>query len=87
MRPGEGLLSKGSDEENFGALEATKAYFKHYPEIVIQRLGLQSCQATVVGDAMLRAYHSPPEAFPKERLVFHPDTERSRRSREPVFLT
>ncbi|EEY59114.1 ATP-binding Cassette (ABC) superfamily [Phytophthora infestans T30-4] len=54
MRRGKELLSKGSDKENFEALEATKAYFKHYPEIVIQRLGLQSCQATVIGDAMLR---------------------------------
>ncbi|KAI9991473.1 hypothetical protein PInf_019156 [Phytophthora infestans] len=54
MRRGQELLSKGSDKENFEALEATKAYFKHYPEIVIQRLGLQSCQATVIGDAMLR---------------------------------
>nr|CAI72267.1 hypothetical protein PI35.0180c [Phytophthora infestans] len=34
----------------------------------------------------LTAYHSPPEAFPNKRLVFHPDTERSSRSREPVFL-
>ncbi|ETO70290.1 hypothetical protein F444_13213, partial [Phytophthora nicotianae P1976] len=54
IRRGEELLSKGSEKENLEALEATKAYFNHYPEIVIQQLGLQNCQDTIVGDAMLR---------------------------------
>ncbi|KAE9316025.1 hypothetical protein PF008_g19116 [Phytophthora fragariae] len=54
MRRGEELLTKGSEKENMEALEATKAYFAHYPEVVIQQLGLQNCQDTIVGDAMLR---------------------------------
>ncbi|KAG2774808.1 hypothetical protein JG687_00014630 [Phytophthora cactorum] len=54
MRRGEELLSKGSEKENLEALEATKVHFNHYPEIVIQQLGLQNCQDTIVGDAMLR---------------------------------
>uniref|UniRef100_H3GNG1 ABC transporter domain-containing protein n=1 Tax=Phytophthora ramorum TaxID=164328 RepID=H3GNG1_PHYRM len=54
LRRGEELLSKGSEKENLEALEATKAHFSHYPEIVVQQLGLQHCQDTIVGDAMLR---------------------------------
>ncbi|KAJ8525799.1 hypothetical protein ON010_g15315 [Phytophthora cinnamomi] len=54
MRRGQELFSKGSDKENLEALEATKAHFAHYPEIVVQQLGLQNCQDTIVGDAMLR---------------------------------
>uniref|UniRef100_K3WZL1 ABC transporter domain-containing protein n=1 Tax=Globisporangium ultimum (strain ATCC 200006 / CBS 805.95 / DAOM BR144) TaxID=431595 RepID=K3WZL1_GLOUD len=53
-RRGEELLSKGSPEENLAALEAAKAMFAHYPDIVIQQLGLENCQNTIVGDAMLR---------------------------------
>ncbi|OWZ02952.1 ABC transporter, partial [Phytophthora megakarya] len=54
VRRGEELLSKGSDKENLEALDATKAYFSHYPDIVVQQLGLQNCKDTIVGDAMLR---------------------------------
>uniref|UniRef100_K3WZK2 ABC transporter domain-containing protein n=1 Tax=Globisporangium ultimum (strain ATCC 200006 / CBS 805.95 / DAOM BR144) TaxID=431595 RepID=K3WZK2_GLOUD len=53
-RRDEELLSQGSPEENLEALEAAKAMFEHYPEIIIQQLGLENCQNTVVGDAMLR---------------------------------
>ncbi|POM67185.1 Integrase catalytic core protein [Phytophthora palmivora] len=31
-------------------------------------------------------YHPQPEAYQEVRLVFHPESERSRRSHEPVFL-
>lgn len=51
---GKELLSKGTSEENKAALDATRAMFKHYPDIVIQQLGLQNCQNTIVGDVMLR---------------------------------
>ncbi|GAB9476644.1 Atp-binding protein [Globisporangium polare] len=53
-RRGEELLDKGTPEENLAALEAAKAMFAHYPEIIIQQLGLQNCQDTIVGNAMLR---------------------------------
>ncbi|KAG7388654.1 hypothetical protein PHYPSEUDO_011981 [Phytophthora pseudosyringae] len=51
---GEEMLSKGSPQENLEALEAAKAVFEHYPDIIIQQLGLQNCQNTIVGDAMTR---------------------------------
>uniref|UniRef100_A0AAV1U9R6 ABC transporter domain-containing protein n=1 Tax=Peronospora matthiolae TaxID=2874970 RepID=A0AAV1U9R6_9STRA len=44
----------GSPEENKAALEAARALFKHHPDIVIQQLGLDNCQNTIVGDAMIR---------------------------------
>ncbi|KAF1325304.1 Atp-binding protein, partial [Globisporangium splendens] len=51
---GEELLSKGTPEENLAALEAAKALFAHYPDVVIQQLGLENCMNTIVGDAMTR---------------------------------
>ncbi|GAB9474811.1 Atp-binding protein, partial [Globisporangium polare] len=53
-RRGEELLSQGTPEENAEAIEAARALFEHYPEVIIEQLGLQDCQNTVVGDAMLR---------------------------------
>uniref|UniRef100_H3GNF8 ABC transporter domain-containing protein n=1 Tax=Phytophthora ramorum TaxID=164328 RepID=H3GNF8_PHYRM len=53
-RRGEELLSKGSAKENQEALAAAQAMFQHYPEVIIQQLGLQNCQDTIVGDAMIR---------------------------------
>ncbi|TMW61662.1 hypothetical protein Poli38472_010725 [Pythium oligandrum] len=50
----EKLLTKGSPEENKAALEASRAMLEHYPDVVIQQLGLDNCQNTVVGDAMIR---------------------------------
>ncbi|KAK1940057.1 ABC transporter G family member 29 [Phytophthora citrophthora] len=44
----------GTAEENKAALDAATAMFKHYPDIVIQQLGLDNCQNTIVGDAMTR---------------------------------
>ncbi|CAH0476942.1 unnamed protein product [Peronospora belbahrii] len=38
---------------NIEALKATKAIFQHYPDVIIQQPGLQNCQDTIVGDAMI----------------------------------
>ncbi|GAB9467926.1 Atp-binding protein, partial [Globisporangium polare] len=53
-RRDEELLSNGTPEENIAALDAAKAMFEHYPDVIIQQLGLQNCQDTIVGDAMTR---------------------------------
>jgi len=47
-------FTNGTPEENKAALDAARAMFKHYPDIVIQQLGLDNCQNTIVGDAMTR---------------------------------
>ncbi|KAE9287136.1 ABC transporter G family member 36 [Phytophthora fragariae] len=47
-------FTKGSVEENLAALEAAKAYYKNYPDVVIGQLGLQNCENTIIGNAMLR---------------------------------
>ncbi|POM58152.1 ATP-binding cassette (ABC) Superfamily [Phytophthora palmivora] len=47
-------IMNGSPAENANAIKLAKAMFKHHPEVVTQQLGLQNCQNTVVGDAMLR---------------------------------
>ncbi|TMW67517.1 hypothetical protein Poli38472_011137 [Pythium oligandrum] len=44
----------GTPEENKLGLDAARAMYKHYPEVVIQQLGLENCQNTIVGNAMLR---------------------------------
>ncbi|GMF11223.1 unnamed protein product [Phytophthora lilii] len=44
----------GNSAENAAAMEVASAMFKHHPEVVTQQLGLQICENTVVGDAMLR---------------------------------
>ncbi|KAG2777585.1 ABC transporter G family member 29 [Phytophthora cactorum] len=55
LEQGKGMLEMGQHRSTDSeALEATKNIFAHYPEIVIQQLGLQICQDTVVGDNMLR---------------------------------
>ncbi|KAG6949234.1 hypothetical protein JG688_00014717 [Phytophthora aleatoria] len=47
-------LVNGTPDENAEALKAAQALAKHYPDVVIQQLGLENCQNTIVGDAMLR---------------------------------
>ncbi|GMF32376.1 unnamed protein product [Phytophthora fragariaefolia] len=54
IKQGKGMLDMGAHHRDPAALEAAKAIFAHYPEIVIQQLGLQICQDTIVGDNMLR---------------------------------
>ncbi|EGZ10029.1 hypothetical protein PHYSODRAFT_338734 [Phytophthora sojae] len=43
-----------TSEENAAALEAAKAMYKHHPDVIIRRLGLENCQDTIVRNAMLR---------------------------------
>ncbi|KAG6973080.1 hypothetical protein JG687_00001112 [Phytophthora cactorum] len=50
---GEQRLCDGTAEENQAALVA-RAIATNYPNIIIQQLGLQTCQDTVVGDNMVR---------------------------------
>ncbi|RLN02273.1 hypothetical protein BBJ28_00017082, partial [Nothophytophthora sp. Chile5] len=44
----------GSSEENAAATEAVQALCKHQPEVIIDQLGLEDCQNTIVGDALVR---------------------------------
>eukprot|EP00644_Phytophthora_capsici_P008634 jgi/Phyca11/7576/fgenesh1_pm.PHYCAscaffold_20_\ len=48
------LLSRGSPTENASALQAASSVFKHYSEVVLQTLGLENCQHTIVGNALHR---------------------------------
>ncbi|POM78991.1 ABC transporter [Phytophthora palmivora] len=48
------MASLPSDKESLEALKTTKAIFEHYPEVITHQLGLQNCQDTIVGDAMVR---------------------------------
>ncbi|POM66300.1 Pleiotropic drug resistance protein ABC Superfamily [Phytophthora palmivora] len=52
-RAGE-LLTQGTPDENHEAQAVAKAVFDHYPEVVVNQLGLTNCQDTIVGDALLR---------------------------------
>ncbi|EGZ24657.1 pleiotropic drug resistance protein ABC superfamily [Phytophthora sojae] len=54
LRRGEELLTHGSAEENLEALKTVQTLFQHYPDIVIEQLGLQNCQDTILGNGMLR---------------------------------
>ncbi|EEY63621.1 ATP-binding Cassette (ABC) Superfamily [Phytophthora infestans T30-4] len=47
MRRGDELLTNGSTEENLEALKTVQTLFQHYPDIVIEQLGLQNCQNTI----------------------------------------
>jgi len=47
-------LVHGTASENAEALRAARAMARHHPDVVTQQLGLETCQNTVVGDAMLR---------------------------------
>uniref|UniRef100_H3GD44 ABC transporter domain-containing protein n=1 Tax=Phytophthora ramorum TaxID=164328 RepID=H3GD44_PHYRM len=54
LRRGEELLANGSVDENLEALKTVQTLFQHYPDIVIEQLGLQNCQDTIIGNGMLR---------------------------------
>ncbi|KAG2502745.1 hypothetical protein JM18_009343, partial [Phytophthora kernoviae] len=48
------MLSHGTPEQNAEAIEVAKNYFEKFPDLVIEQLGLQICQDTILGNAMLR---------------------------------
>ncbi|ETM02395.1 hypothetical protein L917_01129 [Phytophthora nicotianae] len=50
----EKLYSHGTPEQNQAALDLLRATYKHHPDVVIRQLGLESCQNTILGNAMLR---------------------------------
>eukprot|EP00644_Phytophthora_capsici_P002658 jgi/Phyca11/106036/e_gw1.11.372.1 len=50
----EKLFVHGTPEENQEALKVVRAMYQHFPEVVIQQLGLDTCQNNIVGDAMHR---------------------------------
>ncbi|DAZ97471.1 TPA: hypothetical protein N0F65_009954 [Lagenidium giganteum] len=52
------MLTKGTTDENKAALEAARVVYKHMPEVLIQQLGLDICQDTIVSDAMTRGVSS-----------------------------
>ncbi|KAG2505150.1 hypothetical protein JM18_009524 [Phytophthora kernoviae] len=54
MQNGKGMLDMGSRHNDVEALEAAGKIFANYPDIILHQLGLQICQDTIVGDAMLR---------------------------------
>ncbi|EGZ25831.1 pleiotropic drug resistance protein ABC superfamily [Phytophthora sojae] len=48
------MLSHGTPEQNAKALEAARQYFENFPDLVIEQLGLQICQDTILGSNMVR---------------------------------
>ncbi|TMW65969.1 hypothetical protein Poli38472_003734 [Pythium oligandrum] len=48
------MLKNGSPEETKAAEEAIRSMFEHYPEIVIELLGLKNCEGTIIGDSLTR---------------------------------
>eukprot|EP00644_Phytophthora_capsici_P012747 jgi/Phyca11/21930/fgenesh1_pg.PHYCAscaffold_232_\ len=51
---GKELLSNGTPEQNQEALRMVEALYKHYPDVVIEQLGLETCRNTVIGNALKR---------------------------------
>eukprot|EP00644_Phytophthora_capsici_P006843 jgi/Phyca11/103822/e_gw1.8.159.1 len=50
----EDLYSHGTSEQNQTALNVLRAMYKYYPDVVIRQLGLENCENTILGNAMLR---------------------------------
>lgn len=48
------LLAKGAPEERKAALDLIETMKTAFPDIIIQQMGLQTCQDTIVGNAMVR---------------------------------
>ncbi|KAK1936666.1 ABC transporter G family member 29 [Phytophthora citrophthora] len=54
VRSDEDLLSRGTDQENMAAKRTVDALNEHYPEVVMEQLGLQNCRDTILGDELRR---------------------------------
>ncbi|GMF33344.1 unnamed protein product [Phytophthora lilii] len=54
FRHDEGLLSRGTAEENKAAQQTVQALSEHYPEVITEQFGLQNCRDTVLGDELQR---------------------------------
>ncbi|KAG6950035.1 hypothetical protein JG687_00014482 [Phytophthora cactorum] len=54
IRRDEELLTQGTPEENDQVVQVAKELFDCYPDLVIRQLGLQDCEDTIVGDALMR---------------------------------
>ncbi|GAB9473803.1 hypothetical protein Gpo141_00010950 [Globisporangium polare] len=50
----ENFFKNGSNEEKNAALTMARAFTRHYPDIVVQQMGLNVCEHTIVGNAMVR---------------------------------
>ncbi|EGZ21182.1 pleiotropic drug resistance protein ABC superfamily [Phytophthora sojae] len=50
----EKLYSCGTSEQNQAALDVLRAMYEPHPDVVIRQLGLEACQDTILGNAMLR---------------------------------
>ncbi|POM74141.1 Pleiotropic drug resistance protein ABC Superfamily [Phytophthora palmivora] len=50
----EKLYSHGTDAQNQAAVNVLRTTYQHYPNIMIQQLGLENCQNNILGNAMVR---------------------------------
>ncbi|POM58779.1 Pleiotropic drug resistance protein ABC Superfamily [Phytophthora palmivora] len=50
----EKLYSHGTDAQNQAAVDVLRTTYQHYPNIMIQQLGLENCQNNIMGNAMVR---------------------------------
>ncbi|OWZ08658.1 ABC transporter, partial [Phytophthora megakarya] len=51
---GGSMLSHGTPEQNEAAVLTAEALYKHYPDVIVEQLGLQTCRNTVIGNSMTR---------------------------------
>uniref|UniRef100_K3X547 ABC transporter domain-containing protein n=1 Tax=Globisporangium ultimum (strain ATCC 200006 / CBS 805.95 / DAOM BR144) TaxID=431595 RepID=K3X547_GLOUD len=50
----ESLFKEGTTEEIETALSMLRTLIQYFPDVIIQQLGLQVCQDTIIGNAMIR---------------------------------
>jgi ABC-type multidrug transport system ATPase subunit/ABC-type multidrug transport system permease subunit len=54
FRAEDGLLVRGSAEDNRAAQQTVQALNNHYPAVITEQFGLQNCRDTVLGDELRR---------------------------------